>query len=462
MTYIERHTQGTLALQFPELRIEQQGNANPIVYVGNGLISQKEGRALFLTMLIKAPEGRNPLHDIFTLHGLIQNAVPGQPFPAKNFFRVEGTDLEGNNWRSENLLITPSGPHALGYFEITARIDRIHLTSDHGQTGTHQHVRIHIPTDLEIPPLRRSDADLFNRPIVLSPDNAAAFEHKGRHWSIENQSQWIVVTVFSEDQTLPIELASEICYALTFSFGQEFRPAIIEHFSQRERSCQLISYQEVNKSKHRLPPLNDRARFNAANFWRLFRIFADAIEQERGAPWPSIVQASMGAVRISQASLEAKALVLCVEIESLVKAKLMQLHEPRSDVVENLKKLEKILVDSELPEDFTTRVKGITGAMKSARAQDILHLLVKKGVLTEAEVKTWKSLRDVSAHGARTSKSIDIYIQQVHQVHSLLHKLIFLIIGYQGHFTDYGAPGWIDHEFTSTLSQTMLAQTSAS
>uniref|UniRef100_UPI0035AE91FE hypothetical protein n=1 Tax=Hylemonella sp. TaxID=2066020 RepID=UPI0035AE91FE len=448
MEYIEHHTQGTLTLQLPELCIVQQGVEAPITYVGSGRISQREGRALYLSMLVKAPEGRNPLHDIFKLHDLIQNAVPGQPFPAENFFRIEGTDLGGISWSSENLLINASGPHALGYFEITAKIDRIQTVHALSHVNTSQYVRVFIPVEFEIPGPKGCVPNSFNRVLVKSPDDTTELEHNGRQWSFEKQRQWTVVMVSAEEKICPARLAEEICHALTFSFGQECRAAVVDYLDHGKKVCQLISYQAIVRPKHRLPPLDERKRINMENFWRLFFAFTDAIERERGDQWPSIVRSTVSSTRIKEASLEAKALVLCVEIESLIKAKFMQLYKPHENVRQNLVALERMLTDSKLPADFLVRVRGATGRLSEGRAQDVLQLLVQKGVLDEVEVKTWQSLRNASAHGARTSKSIDVYLTQVHRMHSLLHKLIFLLIGYQGRFTDYGAPGWVDRDFT--------------
>ena len=91
-------------------------------------------------------------------------------------------------------------------------------------------------------------------------------------------------------------------------------------------------------------------------------------------------------------------------------------------------------------------------SMKNPRAKDILIPLRDSGNINSALVNTYSDLRNKSAHtfnasGGDTQNNLN----QIHTVLELYYHLVFLLIGYQGAYTEYGQYGYPTHNFTGKL-----------
>ena len=107
-------------------------------------------------------------------------------------------------------------------------------------------------------------------------------------------------------------------------------------------------------------------------------------------------------------------------------------------------------------EKLITRVQGSLGGLKFPRAVDRLSALCNQGVLTSEMVKTWKKLRDTTAHaGTGTDPQKEsIMVKRCFVVYELLNRLVFQIIQYSGKHTDYSTKGWpITYFFCRDLSK---------
>ena len=92
-----------------------------------------------------------------------------------------------------------------------------------------------------------------------------------------------------------------------------------------------------------------------------------------------------------------------------------------------------------LDADFRNRMLGSISAMKKARAKDILFVLRDSELVDRELVQTYGKLRNKTAHGVRDSGAdIQNYFNQTSAVLVLFFQLVFLIIKYNGEYTDYG------------------------
>jgi hypothetical protein len=81
--------------------------------------------------------------------------------------------------------------------------------------------------------------------------------------------------------------------------------------------------------------------------------------------------------------------------------------------------------------------------MKNPRARDYLEGLVQDGVIPKAYLDAWKALRNSAAHAdAADGAWIEPVLRKSGIVLALYYRLVFLLIGYQGPYTDYGEIGW--------------------
>ena len=77
--------------------------------------------------------------------------------------------------------------------------------------------------------------------------------------------------------------------------------------------------------------------------------------------------------------------------------------------------------------------------MKNARAKDILFKLRDNGIIDKQLIKVYGNLRNKAAHGVNdTGADLQNYSNEISAVLVLFNQLVFLLIGYNGEYTDYG------------------------
>ncbi len=163
----------------------------------------------------------------------------------------------------------------------------------------------------------------------------------------------------------------------------------------------------------------------------------------------SISKAIYFVIESGKASLEVEALTLSVSIESILIEEMSSAYRITPELCKNIDIVKNIVSgSSELDNDFKMRVMGSLNAMKSARAKDILSTLRDNGMIESDIVKTYAKLRNKSAHGAKSSGAdMQDYFNQVSAVTVLFYQLVFLVVSYNGEYTDYGTYGYPTKNF---------------
>ena len=199
---------------------------------------------------------------------------------------------------------------------------------------------------------------------------------------------------------------------------------------------------KTKKIKSRTPPpISFQKIQENKSVWQLFESYLKHGTSNNVDFYHPISRLFYSILESGKASLDVEALTLSVSIESLLNDELSHLYSISSELNKNIECVEQIINESEtLDADFKNRMQGSISAMKKARAKDILFVL-RDGELVDRElVKTYGELRNKTAHGARDSGAdIQNYFNQVSAVLVLFFQLVFLIIKYNGEYTDYGS-----------------------
>ena len=147
--------------------------------------------------------------------------------------------------------------------------------------------------------------------------------------------------------------------------------------------------------------------------------------------------------------LEMSSLVLSVAVEGIV-GLLQGKGLADKDLVRDVETALEVATGAEFPASLKQRILGSIGAMKQLRAQDYLKPLVKAGVIPIGHVDAWQRLRHSSAHAdAYEGDWIGPTVRRSSVVLALYYRLVFMLIGYRGPYTDYSQIGWPAAEIES-------------
>lgn len=149
-------------------------------------------------------------------------------------------------------------------------------------------------------------------------------------------------------------------------------------------------------------------------------------------------------IESGKASVDIQALTLSVSIEALLKSEMSHLHKPPFMLMEDIREAIRLIENSEdISPEFKSRIPGLLGGMNGIRAKDILNILSNLGLIDNELVKIYGTLRNKSAHGGRGSGSdFQNYYNRISAVLTLFYQIIFLAIGYEGDYVDYGSYGY--------------------
>jgi hypothetical protein len=80
---------------------------------------------------------------------------------------------------------------------------------------------------------------------------------------------------------------------------------------------------------------------------------------------------------------------------------------------------------------------------------DVLRLLQRAGAVTTEEIAPWSKLRHPAAHGSwePQKEQMQFHFDDLYKVMTLVYRLVFVHIGYEGKFNARNIRGWPVVEF---------------
>jgi len=103
---------------------------------------------------------------------------------------------------------------------------------------------------------------------------------------------------------------------------------------------------------------------------------------------------------------------------------------------------------------FVARVRGLLGTLNHRRPIDVLQDWRQRSVLcvTQDDVEAWRELRNSTAHARLVEpggnrQQFQTRLDYLRRVLNLLNRVVLMMMGYNGQYTDYSSPGWPDCAF---------------
>lgn len=154
--------------------------------------------------------------------------------------------------------------------------------------------------------------------------------------------------------------------------------------------------------------------------------------------------------------LELEGLIYCIVIEEISKkiepSLNMKQEESYLELVDKYERVKKAIKDLQLEDYFYSRFIGALGLVKSIATKNILNSLKDKGLLNEVDVNAFNEMRNKLAHNtADYNNGIEIGYTDVIKLKVLVHKMIFILVNYQGSYINYNLPNYPNENLRSIL-----------
>lgn len=255
-----------------------------------------------------------------------------------------------------------------------------------------------------------------------------------------------------ENKSLLNNIAIHVVEALRFMLVRPLRPI---YYCTRTPDLEIIQLDGQITSDWRsglLPPLNPITIEENINAWQIFSAYFDYLmnQSDQIAEFHPISLEYDGVMQASKGSLEGFALAVSVSIEALLKICSKTFNEANTPKERDIEELKEYISKWDGNTNLKNRAIGTIKSFSTIRALDILVGLKDEGLATEKEIKSWKTLRNLTAHGGAYRDSDKQNIQElVTIVSGLMHKIVLYEINYKGQFTNYSKNNWPIETFSN-------------
>jgi hypothetical protein len=216
------------------------------------------------------------------------------------------------------------------------------------------------------------------------------------------------------------------------------------------------------------PPIQDRGA--EQDFYRLASAYYEHACKDGDVELMSQLTRKIGSLfDMSTASMGALALQLSVAVEALAQTglfkKLVTASREQKDVANKVKRrvlqmqgLKRLAKKFDLANkgadrrSLQERLAALLGGLSSGgRTVDVLRLLQKAGAVTPEEIAAWNELRHPSAHGSWEPQEdqMQVHFDDLYKVMTVVYRLVFVHIGYEGVFTVRSSRNWPEATFSA-------------
>lgn len=442
--------EGKLSIDCLEIKLTQKGVTEPRVYLSPGFMLANPETGVEARLVFKRDPGS--AYDPF---GGIKEALSvssGELLPESHFYRLEATDVAGNVWTNSAVFLK---------VDSMASSEVVSFACDHIQAElplqqSTEFAHFLFVDDLDFPLnmstiskglVRGDERTTFERTHssgIVSGMQASYFKSSGGEGAP-------VFEFFSKtlgEQPAPTDFDERLLEAIRFCSAAMVSPVMSEVSRAGKRVVRLSKAKSLNNGVVS-PPLSDS---NAPqDFYRLMGCYYDyACQNAVGRNGAPLSVKLGGLFTLKGVWLDTIALLLCVATESVLDIPLFKsLGKPNTSLLGLIKELFDWVKKAPVEQSLRERALSAMGSMKSNRAVDKMYALSKVGAIDEEEIKSWKFLRNPSAHGTFEidEDKFQELLDHVHRVIALIYKLTFLTIGYAGKYSDYGHHGWRSRDY---------------
>ena len=452
--------EGNFAIDCLEIKLTQIRTDDPQKYCSPGYILVSPENGAEMRLVIK--RDHDVPHDIFANIRQASSVNSGELFPEHHFYKLEAHDVAGYIWTHPAVMLKVDSRKNVDI--LTFSCDHVDCEFSSVQSADFTHFIF--PSDLNFPLNGMATSnDLVGgrerRSTRFTQSFGTLSGYQTSYYrcsSDKNGRAFEFIANAVEGKPSPDGFSDRLLEAIRFCSATMALPVMSDVSRNGQRVIRLAKTMPLNNGLISRPLLGDAY---SLDFYRLMDCYYDYAllnaSGDRGAP---LSEKLGGIFTLKGVWLETIALLLCVTTESILNDPLYKpLGKPDGHLLDQINALFKWVKRAPLNKNLIMRATSAMGSMKSSRAVDRMHALVKVGAIDEEDISSWKFLRNASAHG---SLKIEVdesqaMLDHVYRLISLIYKLVFVKIGYVGKFSNYGERGWSTRDFDASLSPEQLS-----
>lgn len=261
-----------------------------------------------------------------------------------------------------------------------------------------------------------------------------------------HDEDWLVIQIkVGEDNFHPFVL-ERVLSAIQYVLAEPMNWVIYEKRIKRELTSTFRSFKEKHKKSRFYEPIL-LVDGNESDVWKLFDIYLSKILQNKKDFNDPITNIISKCLHASQGSFDALSLTLSLAVEEILNTSFKDIEVQNSVKKEDIRTFKKAVKKLDVEQSFRDRIGSFIGYIQNTTATDRLRKLIDSTPISITEYDNWKDIRNHFAHPDDSKLNTHDKVYKTYSVLTLLHKLIFIKIGYQGSYNDFGERGWPKKEW---------------
>lgn len=471
--YIHQYLEDKLRIPCVRIRLTQLAVDVPTVYEAPGTLEL--GKSFGVKGTFHAPKPGSSIEDLFKRLSMPDDYELGQLVREDQYFKLEAVTSEGVHWTCPRVTVwdRPGEDEVVVRFEASY-VENICQAEEAAYAARLTYIeKLRMPENHLVDEVGRNGSSFRGRDgsqgRVANMD--VTYARRFRDDTVERGE----LSVQAVDGAVPPRhFDTRVEETIMFCSALLAQPVCREVAHGTLRSIAFFKHRPARGSLVK-PPLEDR--FTDRDFYSLATAFYEHACKDGDVHRMSHLTRKIGSLfDLSGASMAAIALGLAVAVESLAQAgqlaKRFKATAQHRAVVKSIKaavlrmpELDDLATQFEkanaLPDkrDIRDRLGALVNLLSSGgRAIDTLRLLQGIGAVTEEEVDAWDELRNPTAHGSWEPEehTMQDHFDDLYKLVTLVYRLVFVHIGYDGRFDARNVKGWPVHEFKGKEAQAAL------
>lgn len=454
---------GLLVIDCVEITFTQNDSKTPKIYVAKGCIKASPDLGVEARLICSRDLGEP--YDPMAAFTSGDNFTPGVLLPDSHYYQLSARDLAGNVWTHPSVdLKVEDSPEVV---VLSFYCDRIQTESSFSGARPYAFFvfqddlafpeNMHKTTSVESGGQFESRATRIEGSKGMLAGMSVSYD-KRKYEPGERYSEFVAVA--PEEHSLPMDFQDRILEAIRFCTASMSSPVMSETAFDGKRTLELSKSRPLNNSGMVHAPISTSRPDSAQDFYKLLECyFLYACANAKGKEFAPISSKLGGIFTLKGVWLDTIALLLGVAVEGVLKEEMFKdIVKMESTLLGDIQKMLEHLKSAPVGESFVARLAGAIKGMSSTSASDRLHALIQAGALEEEDRKAWKRIRNKTAHGSFEidSGKLQQVLDDIFRLTTLIYKLVFMLIGYSGSYSNRAPRGWRDDKFDSVACWTAL------
>lgn len=474
--YLHQYLEDKLHIRCVRILLTQVTGQNPTVYEAPGTLQL--GKSFGLKSEFRVPKPGSSFKDVFAQLSMSVDYERGQLVRDDQYFQLEAVTKEGVHWTCSRVTVVERA----GQDECTVRFEASYVENiSHAQESAYA-ARLSYVEKLHLPENHLVDEVGRNGSTFMGRDGSQGrlanldltYVRRFRDDTVERSE----LTVHAVEGTEPPRYFDvRVMETMVFCSALLAQPICTEVAYGKLRSILFSKHRPVHAFHAGLisPPIQER--FAEQDFYKLATAYYEHICKDGDIEGMSQMTRKIGSLfDMSGASIAAIALSLSVAVESLTQTgQLAGRFKPTPQHLAVVDSIKSAILGLPALDAFAKRFAEVNGLpdkrplqdrlsavlsllAEGGRTIDALRLLNGVGAVTSEEIKAWNDLRNPAAHGSWEPKdhSMQIHLDDIYKMLTLVYRLVFVQIGYDGKFNARNVKGWPIAEFKGKDIQAAL------